>query len=264
MSRGPLTPALSPRGRGSSTDAATSATLRRNVAKHGRATMTRITILKREELNAEQGRVYDEAKAANAPVGGPYYAYIRNPRMFTAAQEMGKAVGSFKLTGRERQIAVLTTARFWNARYPWGAQVRNSLAQASTRRRSTRSTPARRPTCPIRARRWRTAGEGAADQQRAQRGDLQGSRKAVRGGGSRRLGRRRRAVLDGELHRQRLRRHTDRGNAEARLRGRRHEAQHQSYSHDPYRQSAPAPDMLATMRAIAAGQPYDSAPMRRR
>lgn len=91
--------------------------------------MTRITILKREELNAEQGRVYDEAKAANAPVGGPYYAYIRNPRMFTAAQEMGKAVGSFKLTGRERQIAVLTTARFWNARYPWGAQVRNSLAQ---------------------------------------------------------------------------------------------------------------------------------------
>lgn len=91
--------------------------------------MTRITILKREELNAEQGRVYDEAKAANAPVGGPYYAYIRNPRLFTASQELGKAIGSFKLTGRERQIAILTTARFWNARYPWGAQVRNSLAQ---------------------------------------------------------------------------------------------------------------------------------------
>ena len=31
--------------------------------------MTRIAILKREEMNAEQGRVYDEAKAANAPVG---------------------------------------------------------------------------------------------------------------------------------------------------------------------------------------------------
>ncbi|HVA12392.1 MAG TPA: hypothetical protein VNF99_04005 [Stellaceae bacterium] len=91
--------------------------------------MTRITILKREEMNEEQGRVYDEAKAASAPVGGPYYAYIRNPRLFRAAQEMGKAIGSFKLSGRERQIAVLTTARFWNAQYPWGAQVRNSLAQ---------------------------------------------------------------------------------------------------------------------------------------
>src|SRR5580692_935178 len=91
--------------------------------------MTRIAILKREELNADQGRVYDEAKAANQPVGGPYYAYIRNPRLFTAAQEMGKAIGSFKLSGRERQIAVLTVCRFWNAKYPWGAQSRNSLSQ---------------------------------------------------------------------------------------------------------------------------------------
>jgi 4-carboxymuconolactone decarboxylase len=90
--------------------------------------MTRIAIVKREEMNAEQGRVYDEAKAANAPVGGPYYAYIRNPQLFTAAQNMGKAIGSFKLTPRERLIAVLTTARFWNTNYPWGAQVRNALA----------------------------------------------------------------------------------------------------------------------------------------
>jgi 4-carboxymuconolactone decarboxylase len=91
--------------------------------------MTRIAIVKREEMNADQGRVYDEAKAANAPVGGPYYAYIRNPQLFTASQNMGKAIGSFKLSARERQIAVITTARFWNAKYPWGAQVRNSLAQ---------------------------------------------------------------------------------------------------------------------------------------
>ena len=91
--------------------------------------MTRITILKREELNAEQGKVYDAAKAASAPVGGPYYAYIRNPRLFTASQEMGKAVGSFKLSTRERLIAVLTVCRFWNAKYPWGAQSRNAVAQ---------------------------------------------------------------------------------------------------------------------------------------
>src|SRR5476649_131789 len=49
--------------------------------------MTRITILKREELNAEQGKVYDDAVASKSPVGGPYYAYIRNPRLFTTSQE---------------------------------------------------------------------------------------------------------------------------------------------------------------------------------
>lgn len=89
--------------------------------------MTRIAIVKREEMNAEQGQVYDAAKAANAPVGGPYYAYIRNPQLFTASQNMGKAIGSFKLSTRERLIAVLTTARFWGANYPWGAQVRNAV-----------------------------------------------------------------------------------------------------------------------------------------
>ena len=91
--------------------------------------MTRITILKREELNAEQGKVYDDAVASKSPVGGPYYAYIRNPRLFTTSQEMGKALASFKLSNRERLIAVLTVCRFWNAKYPWGAQSRNAVAQ---------------------------------------------------------------------------------------------------------------------------------------
>ena len=91
--------------------------------------MTRIAIVKREEMNADQAKVYDDAVASKSPTGGPYYAYIRNPRFFAASQEMGKAAGTFKLSGRERQIAVLTTCRFWNARYPWGAQARNALGQ---------------------------------------------------------------------------------------------------------------------------------------
>ena len=36
--------------------------------------MTRIAILKREEMNEEQGAVYDDAKAAGRPLGGPYFA----------------------------------------------------------------------------------------------------------------------------------------------------------------------------------------------
>lgn len=90
--------------------------------------MTRITVLKREEMNAEQGQVFDTAKAAGNPVGGPYWAYIRNPRLMRASQELGNCLREGPLSPRERQIAVLTTVRHWNAKYPWGAQVRASLA----------------------------------------------------------------------------------------------------------------------------------------
>ncbi len=90
--------------------------------------MTRIRVLKREEMNDEQGRVFDEAKAAGAPVGGPYWAYVRLPRLMRASQEMGNALRETPLPARERQIAVLTAIRHWNAKYPWAAQARNSLS----------------------------------------------------------------------------------------------------------------------------------------
>jgi 4-carboxymuconolactone decarboxylase len=90
--------------------------------------MTRIRILKREELDEAQGRVYDEVKAAGGPLGGPYWAYIRNPRLMRASQEMGNCLRESTLTGRERQIAVLTAIRHWSAKYPWAAQARASVA----------------------------------------------------------------------------------------------------------------------------------------
>jgi 4-carboxymuconolactone decarboxylase len=90
--------------------------------------VTRISIINRAEMNDEQGRVYDEAKAAGGPVGGPYWAYIRNPKLMRSAQDLTLTMRSTKLSGRERQIAVLAVARFWGAKYPWAAQVRASLA----------------------------------------------------------------------------------------------------------------------------------------
>lgn len=90
--------------------------------------MTRITVLKREEMNAEQGKVFDTAKAAGNPIGGPYWAYVRYPRLMQASQEMGNCLREGPLSVRERQIAVLTTVRHWNAHYPWAAQARGSLA----------------------------------------------------------------------------------------------------------------------------------------
>jgi len=90
--------------------------------------MTRIPIIERAEMNAEQVRVYDAAKQSTGIVGGPYHAYIRLPKLFEAAQNLRASLASGPLSRREQQIVNLTVARYWNARYPWFAQVRNSLA----------------------------------------------------------------------------------------------------------------------------------------
>lgn len=89
--------------------------------------MTRIRILSREEMNDEQGRVFDAAKAAGAPTGGPYWAYVRYPALMQKAQEMSSCLAAGPLSARERQIAILTVIRHWGAAYPWAVQVRNSL-----------------------------------------------------------------------------------------------------------------------------------------
>jgi hypothetical protein len=50
--------------------------------------MARIAILERSDMNAEQARVYDAAKQSSGIVGGPYYAYIRLPKLFEACQNL--------------------------------------------------------------------------------------------------------------------------------------------------------------------------------
>lgn len=89
--------------------------------------MTRINILKREEMNAEQGRVWDAVKTAGGPQGGPHWAYIRVPRLEAATQELGAAIRGASLSKREIQVIVMTVARHWGAKYPWAVQARASL-----------------------------------------------------------------------------------------------------------------------------------------
>jgi 4-carboxymuconolactone decarboxylase len=90
--------------------------------------MTRIAIIDRAAMNAEQARVYDAAKQSGGPVGGPYYAYIRLPKLFEAAQALRGCLSSGPLSRREQQIVNLVVARHWNAKYPWFAQARASLS----------------------------------------------------------------------------------------------------------------------------------------
>ena len=117
--------------------------------------MARIPIINRAAMNAEQARVYDEAKNTSGIVGGPYYAYIRLPKFFEVCQNLRACLAEGPMTRREQQIVNLTVARHWNARYPWFAQVRRSLSvgieQSVIDAINTRKTPnlpdARERTC---------------------------------------------------------------------------------------------------------------------
>ena len=122
--------------------------------------MTRIAIIDRADMNAEQARVYDAAKESSGIVGGPYHAYIRLPKLFEAAQDMRACLSSGPLSRREQQIVNLVVARHWNARYPWFAQARASLAvgieqaviDAINARKTPNLTDAREKTCFVVAR----------------------------------------------------------------------------------------------------------------
>lgn len=89
--------------------------------------MTRIATLKREDMNDEQGRVYDAAEAAGRPLGGPYLAYIHMPELMRLAGDMSACLGAGGLSRRERQIAIMTVIRHWGAEFPWAVQTRASL-----------------------------------------------------------------------------------------------------------------------------------------
>jgi 4-carboxymuconolactone decarboxylase len=108
--------------------------------------MTRIAVLDRAEMNPEQGRVYDTAKQTTGIVGGPYTAYIRLPKLFEACQNLRSCLADGPLSRREQQIINMVVARYWNARYPWYAQVRNSLSigieQGIINAINARTTPA--------------------------------------------------------------------------------------------------------------------------
>jgi len=117
--------------------------------------MPRIKLLDRADMNAEQGRVYDAAKAAGGPLGGPYYAYIRLPKLFEASQNLRSTLGAGPLSRKEQQVVNLVVARHWGARYPWFAQVRASLSvgieqstiDAINARKTPNLTDARERTC---------------------------------------------------------------------------------------------------------------------
>lgn len=83
-----------------------------------------------EAMSPEQRKFYDDylARFGKEPVG-PVWVWLTVPTLAQAAAELGFHVSrNLELPKRLKEIAVLVTARHWNAQYEWYAHERMSAA----------------------------------------------------------------------------------------------------------------------------------------
>ena len=62
--------------------------------------MTRISILTPDEMNDQQRAVIEASKASGKPHGGPFWAYIRNPKLMQNVQNIGACIADSTLQFR--------------------------------------------------------------------------------------------------------------------------------------------------------------------
>lgn len=91
--------------------------------------MSRIPVLKREDMNAEQQRVHDEISATTTGrVGrGPAIGFAYSPGLWECHDATSRHQANCSLTPVQVRILSLMTVRHWNAAYPWSAQARSAL-----------------------------------------------------------------------------------------------------------------------------------------
>jgi len=70
--------------------------------------MTRIAILTPDQMNDEQRAVIDASKANGRPHGGPFWAYIRNPKLMQSVQNTAACIADCTLSAREQRSALPT------------------------------------------------------------------------------------------------------------------------------------------------------------
>ena len=170
--------------------------------------MTRFNILDRADMSEEQRRLSDNIEATDGILGGPYWAYIRNPAYLRLHHEMRTYLRNTPLTDRERQLAVLVAVRFWDAEFSWVAQARaapGARHQPGHHRcdRRTAAAAARRCQGEGGIRR----GDRAAVYPPRKRRDLCLGRGTVRARSTDRLGGYDRLLFIGRYDRQRVRHH---------------------------------------------------------
>ena len=91
--------------------------------------MSRIPVLSRNEMDAEQQKVYDETVATTGRVGrGPSVGYAYSPGLWQVHNASSAHLLYCSLTPAQVRIVSLMTARHWSAAYPWSAQATMALA----------------------------------------------------------------------------------------------------------------------------------------
>ncbi len=91
--------------------------------------MPRIRALSRDEMDAEQQKVYDETVATTGRVGkGPSVGYAYSPGLWRLHNASSAHLLDCSLTQAQVRIVSLMTARHWNAAYPWSAQAEAALS----------------------------------------------------------------------------------------------------------------------------------------
>jgi len=91
--------------------------------------MSRIPVLSRDEMDAEQQKVYDATLAATGRVGrGPSVGYAYSPGLWAIHNASSAHLLDCSLTQAQVRIVSIMTARHWNAPYPWSAQAAAALA----------------------------------------------------------------------------------------------------------------------------------------
>jgi len=90
--------------------------------------MTRIPVLSRDEMNADQQVILDRISANNARVGfGPAIGYSYSAEVWRLHNESSAYLLDCSLTGAQVRIISLMTVRHWKATYPWSAQAKTAL-----------------------------------------------------------------------------------------------------------------------------------------
>lgn len=90
--------------------------------------MTRIPVLGRDEMNADQQTIFDRLAANNARIGfGPAIGYAYSAEVWRLHNESSNHLLDCSLTPAQVRIIALMTVRHWKAAYPWSAQARTAL-----------------------------------------------------------------------------------------------------------------------------------------
>lgn len=91
--------------------------------------MSRIPALSRDEMDAEQQKVYDAILATTGRVGrGPAVGYAYAPGLWRVHNASSAHLLNCSLTPAQVRIVSLMTVRHWNAAYPWSAQAAMALS----------------------------------------------------------------------------------------------------------------------------------------